>query len=61
MQRRKGLFDWPVAFTKVRLMLSNCTLAVFRGAVTCISRIVTVYQREREETQISTTILKQIL
>ena len=25
--RRKSLFDWPVAFTKVILMVANCTLA----------------------------------
>ena len=27
MQRHKSLFDWPVAFTKVRLMVTNYTLA----------------------------------
>ena len=26
-QRRKSLFDWPVAFTKVKLMAANCALA----------------------------------
>ena len=26
-QRRKSLFDWPVAFTKVILIAANCTLA----------------------------------
>ena len=26
-QRRKSLFDWPVAFTKVILIVANCTLA----------------------------------
>ena len=26
-QRRKSLFDWPVAFTKVKLMVANCSLA----------------------------------
>ena len=26
-QRRKSLFDWPVAFTKVKLMVANCILA----------------------------------
>ena len=31
-RRRKSLFDWPVAFTKVKLMVANCALAVFRGA-----------------------------
>ena len=25
--RRKSLFDWPVAFTKVILIVANCTLA----------------------------------
>ena len=25
--RRKGFFDWLVAFTKVKLMVANCTLA----------------------------------
>ena len=25
--RRKSLFDWPVAFTKVQLTVANCTLA----------------------------------
>ena len=25
--RRKSLFDWPVAFTKVVLIVANCTLA----------------------------------
>ena len=28
-QRRKSLFDWPVAFTKVILIVANCTLASF--------------------------------
>ena len=26
-KRRKSLFDWPVAFTKVILIVANCTLA----------------------------------
>ena len=26
-QRHKSLFDWPVAFTKVILIVANCTLA----------------------------------
>ena len=26
-ERRKSLFDWPVAFTKVILIVANCTLA----------------------------------
>ena len=26
-QRHTSLFDWPVAFTKVKLMAANCTLA----------------------------------
>ena len=26
-QRPKSLFDWPVAFTKVILIVANCTLA----------------------------------
>ena len=45
----ESLFDWPVAFTKVKLMVANCALAVFRGAcksyeiaITRISRTVTV-------------------
>ena len=25
--RSKSLFDWPVALTKVRLMVSNCSIA----------------------------------
>ena len=25
--RRKSLFDWPVAFTKVTLIVANCTFA----------------------------------
>ena len=25
--RRKSLFDWPLAFTKVILIVANCTLA----------------------------------
>ena len=25
--RRKSIFDWPVAFTKVILIVANCTLA----------------------------------
>ena len=25
--RHKSLFDWPVVFPKVRLMITNCTLA----------------------------------
>ena len=45
----ESLFEWPVAFTKVKLMVANCALAVFRGAcksyeiaITRISRTVTV-------------------
>ena len=26
-QRRKSLFDWPVAFTKVKVTVANCTSA----------------------------------
>ena len=26
-QKRRSLFDWPVAFTKVKVMVANCTLA----------------------------------
>ena len=43
--RRESLFDWPVAFTKVRLLVSNCTLAKCSEKQSHVYlEIVTVYQ-----------------